>query len=83
MSVSSLSFNPVKWVCSSCPSGHPVFGGGEANRAVIVLADQNFPAVLPSCENKCLAIARLEKGSLDDLVDFAINITKIRSPCLQ
>jgi hypothetical protein len=28
MSVSSLSFNPVKWVCSSCPSSHPVFGGG-------------------------------------------------------
>jgi hypothetical protein len=28
MSVSSLSFNPVKWVCSSCPSGHQVFGGG-------------------------------------------------------
>jgi hypothetical protein len=29
MSVSSLSFNPVKWVCASCPSGHPVFGGGK------------------------------------------------------
>jgi hypothetical protein len=28
MSVSSLSFNPVKWVCSSCSSSHPVFGGG-------------------------------------------------------
>ena len=28
MSVSSLSFNPVKWVCSSCPSSHPVFGEG-------------------------------------------------------
>jgi hypothetical protein len=76
MSVSSLSFNPVKGVCASCPSGHPVFGGGEANRTVIVLADQNFPAVLPSCENKCLAIARLEKGTLDELVDFAIKITK-------
>jgi len=76
MSVSSLSFNPVKWVCSSCPASHPVFGEGDANRAVIVLADQNFPAVLPSCENKCLAIIRLEKGCLDDLVDFAINITK-------
>jgi hypothetical protein len=28
MSISSLSFNPVKWVCSSCPASHPVFGGG-------------------------------------------------------
>jgi hypothetical protein len=27
-SVSSLSFNPVKWVCAACPKSHPVFGGG-------------------------------------------------------
>jgi hypothetical protein len=27
MSVSFLSFNTVKWVCSSCPASHPVFGG--------------------------------------------------------
>ncbi len=32
MSVSSLSFNPVKWVCASCPSGHLVFGGGGGGR---------------------------------------------------
>jgi hypothetical protein len=77
LSVSSLSFNPAKWVCSSCPASHPVFGGGEGgtNRSVIVLVDQNFPAVLPSCENKCLAIVRLEKGCMDEL-EFAINLTK-------
>jgi hypothetical protein len=51
-------------------------GGGGTNRSVIVLADKNFPAVLPSRENKCLAIIRLEKGCLDELVDFAINLTK-------
>jgi hypothetical protein len=28
LSVSSLSFNPSKWLCSSCPTSHPVFGGG-------------------------------------------------------
>jgi hypothetical protein len=28
LSVSSLSFNPSKWLCSSCPASHPVFGGG-------------------------------------------------------
>jgi hypothetical protein len=27
-SVSSLSFNPVKWVCTACPKSHPIFGGG-------------------------------------------------------
>jgi hypothetical protein len=33
-SVSSLSFNPVKWVCAACPKSHPVFrgGGGPENR---------------------------------------------------
>jgi hypothetical protein len=43
---------------------------------VIIIADQNFPAVLPSVENKCLAIMRLEKGCLTELVDFAIELTK-------
>jgi hypothetical protein len=33
MSVSSLSFNPVKWVCSSCPASHPVFGGGGCQQS--------------------------------------------------
>ncbi len=28
LSIASLSFNPSKWVCSSCPASHPVFGGG-------------------------------------------------------
>ncbi len=27
-SVSSLSFNPVKWVCTACLKSHPIFGGG-------------------------------------------------------
>jgi hypothetical protein len=27
-SVSSLSFNPVKWVCTACPKSHPIFGWG-------------------------------------------------------
>jgi hypothetical protein len=43
---------------------------------VIVIANQNFPAVLPSVENKCLVIVRLQKGCLNELVDFALNIKK-------
>jgi hypothetical protein len=75
-SVSSLSFNPVKWVCAACPKSHPIFGGGGGRRTVIVIADQNFPGLLPSAEGNCLAIIRLEKGCLPELVDFAINIAK-------
>jgi hypothetical protein len=75
-SVSSLSFNPVKWVCAACPKSHPVFGGGEGQRTVVVIADQNFPGLLPAVEGNCLAIIRLEKGCLTELVDFAINIAK-------
>ncbi len=65
MSVSSLSFNPVKWVFSSCPSSHPILFGGEEgrNRAVVVIAVQNFPAILQFVENKCLAIIRLERDA--------------------
>jgi hypothetical protein len=75
-SVSSLSFNPVKWVCAACPKSHPVFGGGEGQRTVVVIADQNFPGLLPAVEGNCLAIIRLEKGCLTELVDFAINLAK-------
>ena len=34
-SVSSLSFNPVKWVCAACPKSHPVFGGGRAREPLL------------------------------------------------
>jgi hypothetical protein len=66
MSISSLSFNPVTWKCSSCPNNHSVLeANSTGGRCVIVLADQNFPAVLPSAENRCIAIIRLESGSLE------------------
>jgi len=41
---------------------------------VIVLVDQNFPGLLPSAKNKCLAIVRLERGKLDELGDFLSGI---------
>jgi hypothetical protein len=77
LSVSSMSLNPVTWKCSVCPSAHSVFDANEkGGRCVIVLVDQNFPAVLPSSENRCLAIIRLDQGSLDDLIDLFVNITR-------
>jgi hypothetical protein len=77
LSVSSLSFNPVTWKCSSCPNNHSVLeANNKGGRCVIVLADQNFPAVLPSAENLCLVIIRLESGSLDELIDLFLKISR-------
>jgi hypothetical protein len=72
-----MSFNPVTWKCSSCPNSHSILNvNNKGGRCVIVLADQNFPAVLPSAENRCLAIMRLESGSLDELIDLFLKITR-------
>ncbi len=55
-SVSSMSFNPVTWMCTVCPRSHSVFevktgeGGRAGGRTDIVLCDQNFPAVFLSVE---------------------------------
>jgi hypothetical protein len=77
LSVSSMSFNPVTWKCSACPSSHSVFeANAKGGRTVIVLADQNFPAVLPSSENRCLSIIRLDQGGLDKLIDLFLKIAR-------
>jgi hypothetical protein len=77
LSVSSMSLNPVTWKCSVCPSSHSMFDANEkGGRCVIVLVNQNFPAVLPSSENLCLLIIRLEQGSLDELIDLFVNVTR-------
>ncbi len=75
LNISSLSFNPVTWKCSSCPSNHSVLDA-KGGCCVIILCDQNFPAVLPSAENRCLSIIRLEHGSLDDLIDLLLKISR-------
>jgi hypothetical protein len=78
LNISSLSFNPVTWKCSSCPSNHSVLDA-KGGRCVIILCDQNFPAVLPSAENRCLSIIRLEHGSLDDLIDLFLKLSRSAS----
>jgi hypothetical protein len=81
-SVSSMSFNPVTWMCTACPRSHSVFevksgeGGRAGGRTVIVLCDQNFPAVLPSVENHCLSIMRLDSGTIEELIDLFLKISK-------
>ena len=77
LSVSSMSFNPVTWKCTACPSSHSVFeANARGGRTVILLADQNFPAVLPSSENRCLSIIRLDQGGLDELIDLFLKIAR-------
>jgi hypothetical protein len=77
LSFSSMSFNPVTWKCTACPSSHSVFeANAKGGRTVIVLADQNFPAVLPSSENRCLSIIRLDQGGLDELIDLFLKIAR-------
>jgi hypothetical protein len=77
LSVSSMSFNPVTWKCTACPSSHSIFeANAKGGRTVIVLADQNFPAVLQSSENRCLSIIRLDQGGLDKLIDLFLKIAR-------
>jgi hypothetical protein len=72
-----MSFNPVTWKCTACPSSHSIFeANAKGGRTVIVLADQNFPAVLPSSENRCLSIIRLDQGRLDELIDLFLKIAR-------
>jgi hypothetical protein len=89
LTVSSLSFNPVTWECASCPTKHDILGGegasrggegGGGGRTVIVMIDQNFPAVLPTATGHCLAIMRIEHGSLRNLSDMLLSIAPTRMP---
>jgi hypothetical protein len=48
----------------------------RGGRTVTVLADQNFPAVLPSSENRCLSIICLDQGGLDELIDLFLKIAR-------
>ncbi len=46
----------------------------------MVLCDQNFPAVLPSASGKCVAIMRVEHGTLKDLVELIEKVAPPRVP---
>jgi hypothetical protein len=53
-----------------------VRGGRAGGRAVLVFCDQNFPAVLARVENHCLSIMRIDSGSVDELIDLFLKISK-------
>ena len=47
---------------------------------MIRLADQNFPAVLPTASGACLAIIRIDQGKIKDLVDLLFSISPEEFP---
>jgi len=54
--------------CLACPTPHTHVGRmNEGRPVVIVLADQNFPAVLPAADGDCLVVVRVEDGTLGEL----------------
>jgi hypothetical protein len=70
----SLSFDPSTLSCMSCKNEHNILSKGEQDGTpVIVFCDQNFVPTL-SGDTSCVAVARLENGSLDEIADLAIEI---------
>ena len=66
-------------VCISCVTRHQLVGG---KRMAFILSDQAFPAALPSnMEKQCLFIMRIENGSISDLVDKFLTITRGYKSC--
>ena len=71
---SSLSFNSTTMTCISCSTKHQMVGG---KRMAFLLADQAFSPCLPAIADKqCLFILRIENGSISDLVDKFLLLTR-------
>ena len=68
----SFSFDPASMQCTSCGTPHAVLsdpGAASSTGDVFVLADQNFPPVLPTPDGRCVRIVRIENGSLTELAE--------------
>ena len=86
MTNQSFSFDPETLTCSNCPVAHPVLKARmphkvddtEDDRVILVLSDQNFPAVLPATtvHKKCLVIIRVENATLAELLEHFTLICK-------
>ena len=75
----STSFNPASLNCSNCPnSPHNILEGqvGNSKPCAFILSDQCFPAALPSSSSgDCLAIIRIEDGTLSELTSTFLKLT--------
>ena len=63
----SYSFDPATMQCTQCLGGaHGVIRGpgGGVDADIFVLSDQNFPPSLPTASGRCMAVVRVENGSL-------------------
>jgi hypothetical protein len=66
----SASFDPANLICSGCKERgpHSVVGSPDGDPVVMVVTDQNFPAVMFSRdENPCIAVVRVEDGSTKEI----------------
>jgi hypothetical protein len=81
----SCSFNLSNFTCNTCTSTeHPVlhrenerFNARDLVPQAFVVADQNFPGVLPVDGNgECVKIFRMEHGSIPELVESFLEFTK-------
>jgi len=66
----SYSFDPKKFMCTTCPVIHPVGKGTGQKKPVFMLYDQCMPAMAPpTAGGGCLSIIRIEDGTLTELAD--------------
>jgi hypothetical protein len=80
----SMSFDPCTLTCKACQGAHQVLRRsiegndvGQDNPPVFVLVDQNFPPVVPvGGEGECLKIIQVENGSLTELVEVFLGLTR-------
>ncbi len=66
----SASFDPANLICSGCKERgpHSVVGSPDGDPVVMVVTDQNFPAVMFSRdENPCIAVVRVEDGTTKEI----------------
>ncbi len=77
--VTTTSFSHNNWCCIACSVSHAILPRKkdkvqwEGGRAVIFLADQCMPAILPTEDASCPAILRVEGGPLNEIGSFFCN----------
>jgi hypothetical protein len=80
--VSTTSFTRSDWICTSCDVGHKLLPcrrnkpQWNKGRKLVILADHNFPAALPSIGERCPAIIRVECGLLSELGDHFFSMLR-------
>ncbi len=80
--ISTTSFSRMDWVCLGCETGHKLLpkkrnkSQWTKGRKLIILTDQIKPACLPSRDDLCPAIIRVEGGLLCELGDLFFSLQK-------